>query len=108
MSSPVRKQLYGALFIVLLLIAAGSSVYAFFHPGPWIVPDAAKQVPNPLAPAPANIAAGKAMYLDKCAECHGENGKGDGSQSRIYSTQPTNFTDPAEMKVSDGEMFYKI
>lgn len=108
MATPARKQVYGTLFVALLLIAAASAVYAFFHPGPWIVPEAAKQVPNPLTPTPENLSAGKALYLDKCAECHGESGKGDGDQSRLYSTQPTNFTDPAETKVTDGELFYKI
>jgi len=47
--------------------------------------------------------------LDKCAECHGDSGKGDGSQARMYDPQPTNFTDSAHMStITDGELFYKI
>jgi hypothetical protein len=38
------------LFVVVLLVAAGSAVYAFLHPGPWIVPEEAKRVANPLKP----------------------------------------------------------
>jgi mono/diheme cytochrome c family protein len=97
------------LFIALVLIAAGSAVYAFLHPGPWIVPEAAKQVPNPLNPSQANLPEARRLYEDKCVECHGDNGKGDGSQAKMYDPLPSNFTDAAHMNsVSDGELFYKI
>lgn len=109
MATALRKKLYGSLFVVLLLIAAGSAVYAYFHPGPWIVPDAAKQVRNPLKPSQFNFSLARDLYLDKCAECHGETGKGDGSQARMYDPLPSNFTDAQHINsVSDGELFYKI
>jgi mono/diheme cytochrome c family protein len=97
------------LFIALLLIAAGSAVYAFFHSGPWIVPEEAKRVVNPLKPSQANLPEARRLYEDKCAECHGETGRGDGNQSKMYNTPPANFTDAAHMNtMTDGELFYKI
>jgi mono/diheme cytochrome c family protein len=109
MPSPGRKKLGGTIFVALLLVAAGSGVYAFFHPGPWIVPEEAKRVQNPLKPSQANLPAAQRLYLDKCAECHGDSGKGDGSQAKMYDPRPTDFTDAAHMNsVSDGELFYKI
>lgn len=109
MSANPRKQLAGTLFVLLLVVAAGSAVYAYFHPGPWIVPDEAKKVVNPLQPSPENLSAGRALYKDKCAECHGEAGQGDGDQSKMYNTPPTNFTDAARLNAeSDGELFYKL
>lgn len=109
MASPARKRFAGAIFVLLLLIAAGSALYAFFHPGPWIVPEAAKRVPNPLKPSQANLPEARRLYLDKCAECHGDTGKGDGSQAKMYEPQPKNFTDTQHMdSASDGELFYKI
>jgi mono/diheme cytochrome c family protein len=109
MDTAFRKKAVAVLFVTLLLVAAGSAVYAFFHPGPWIVPDAAKQVPNPLKPSQANLPAARAWYLDKCAECHGDSGEGDGSQARMYDPPPTNLTDAQRMNsMSDGELFYKI
>ena len=109
MPSPARKKLTGTIFVVLLLVAAGSAVYAFFHPGPWIVPEEAKRVQNPLKPSQANLPAAQRLYLDKCAECHGDGGKGDGSQAKTYDPRPTDFTDAAHMNsASDGELFYKI
>jgi mono/diheme cytochrome c family protein len=98
-----------ALFVALLVVAAGSGVYAYFHPGPWIVPEAAKQVTNPLKPSQADLPTGRKLYLDKCAECHGDTGKGDGPQGRMYDPQPKDLTDAPHMNaVSDGEVFYKI
>src|SRR5215475_12857877 len=104
MASAFRKKIAGTVFVALLLAAAGSALYAFFHPGPWIVPEEAKRVQNPLKPSQADIAGARRLYLDKCAECHGDSGKGDGSQAHMYDPQPTNFTDSAQMNtVSDGE-----
>ena len=109
MASPSRKKLAGTLFVVLLLAEAGSALYAFFHPGPWIVPEEAKRVQNPLKPSQSDLPGARKLYLDKCAECHGDSGKGDGSQARMYDPQPSNFTDAAHMNsISDGELFYKI
>lgn len=109
MPSPARKKIAGTIFVVLLLGAAGSALYAFFHPGPWIVPEEAKKVQNPLKPSQADLPGARKLYLDKCAECHGDSGKGDGSQARMYDPQPTNFTDSAHMStITDGELFYKI
>lgn len=91
------------------MVAAGSVVYLFFHPGPWLVPEEAKRVQNPLKPSQTNLPAAQRLYLDKCAECHGDGGKGDGSQAKTYDPRPTDFTDAAHMNsASDGELFYKI
>jgi mono/diheme cytochrome c family protein len=109
MAAPARKKLFGTIFVLLLLVAAGSAVYAFFHPGPWIVPEDAKRVPNPLKPSQADLPGARRLYLDKCAECHGDNGRGHGSQAKMYDPQPTDFTDRQHMNsASDGELFYKI
>ena len=111
MATPIRKKFpfILVLFVVLLLVAAGSALYAFFHPGPWIVPEAAKQVANPLKPSQIDLPTSRKLYLDKCAECHGDRGKGDGPQGRMYDPQPKDLTDAAHMNaVSDGELFYKI
>jgi len=97
------------LFIAVLVVAAASAVYAFLHPGPWIVPEAAKQVRNPIKPSQADLAAGRKLYSDKCAECHGDTGKGDGAQAKKYDPPATDLTDAAHMNAaSDGELFYKI
>ena|ERR1700688_939651 len=104
-----KSPLMFVLFVVVLLVATGSAVYAFLHPGPWIVPEEAKRVANPLKPSQANLPEARRLYEDKCSECHGDAGKGDGSQAKMYDPKPSDLTDAAHMNsVSDGELFYKI
>jgi len=108
-STGKKSPLAFVLFVTLLLVAAGSGVYAFLHPGPWIVPDEAKRVVNPLKPSQANLPEARRLYDDKCVECHGDAGRGDGSQAKMYNPKPVDFTDAAHMSpITDGELFYKI
>jgi mono/diheme cytochrome c family protein len=109
MANRPNKKVIRTLFVLLLVAAAASAVYAFLHPGPWIVPEAAKLVVNPLKASQVDLPAGRKLYLDKCAECHGDTGKGDGPQGKMYDPLPKDLTDVAHMNsVSDGELFYKI
>ena len=49
--------------------------------------------------------AGKALYDEKCAKCHGRTGDGDGRAGRSLEHKPTAFNDKALMaKESDDRM----
>ncbi len=64
---------------------------------------------NPLKPSQANLPEARRLYDDKCVECHGDAGRGDGSQAKMYNPKPADFTDAANMNpITDGELFYKI
>ncbi len=79
------------------------------YSGPWRVPQAARQRSNPLAGTQAARAAGRETYLEHCAKCHGESGRGDGPEAAQYSVKPSDFTDRGRMNLlTDGEIFYKI
>ncbi len=98
-----------ALFVVLLAVIAGAVVYVVIENRPWTVPEEAKQVKNPVDPSDAALQAIRPIYLDKCASCHGDSGKGDGHDSSLYDPTPSNFADAKQMHgVSDGELFYKM
>ncbi len=47
---------------------------------------------------PAVLAAGKAVYDDKCTACHGANGQGNGPAAASLNPKPVNFTDKAYMQ----------
>jgi mono/diheme cytochrome c family protein len=57
---------------------------------------------------PENIAAGKAVYLQFCANCHGDKGAGDGGDNRGGTTIP-DLTDKEWLfGATDGELFMVI
>jgi mono/diheme cytochrome c family protein len=108
--APKRKtRLTLFLLLLVLSVAAFSIVYAAFFGGPWFTPEAAKKVKNPLAASEFNLAATRSLYLDKCAECHGDSGKGDGPKAGHFGTRPSNLTDTQRYaSMTDGELYYKI
>lgn len=113
MAPPSKKNraLPKFLFFVILAVAVALIVYAGIHQAPWSwpVPEEAKQLKNPLQPTPTALDSAKKIYPDKCANCHGTTGKGDGRDAARYDPQPADFTDPKRMTgVTDGELFYKI
>jgi mono/diheme cytochrome c family protein len=67
----------------------------------------AAKIKNPVAAAPASLAAGKRSYQRLCEKCHGPEGKGDGTA--ITETQPPDITDDKwEFGSTDGELFAAI
>ena len=108
---PKSRALARTLFLVVLALTAALILYSVLHPSPWSwpVPEEAKQLKNPLQPSAPALNSAKNIYLDKCANCHGDTGKGDGRDAARYDPQPADFTDPKRMTdVTDGELFYKI
>lgn len=98
-----------AVFVVLLLLICLAIGLAAFHKQPWAVPPDAKAMKNPLVYSDAYIPAAKQIYSDQCANCHGDSGKGDGSDAMMYDPSPSDLTDAAKMsKVTDGEIYYQI
>ena len=83
--------------------------FAAFQKPNWTIPDEAKQRKNPLAPSEAALKAAKQVFAEQCANCHGDTGKGDGSDAMMYDPAPANLTDAAHMnKMTDGEIYYMI
>jgi mono/diheme cytochrome c family protein len=106
---PANRRRAKIFFVALLLLAAVAIAYAIYENRPWKVPEEAKLLSNPLSPSPAALAAAKSIYSDKCANCHGDSGKGDGADARSYYPEPSDLADSSHLKaVTDGELFYKI
>jgi len=105
---PNRTLRFALLLISLGLI--GMAIWmAAFHKGPWIIPVAEKARKNPLTPSDAILKAARPIYDQKCSDCHGDSGKGDGSDAMMYDPAPANLTDAAHInKLTDGEIYYQI
>jgi len=92
--------------LVLICVAVGLAV---LHRAPWVIPAAEKEKKNPLTPTEANLSAAKKIYNDKCTDCHGEKGKGDGPDAMMYDPSPSDLTNTAKINArTDGEIYFQI
>jgi len=98
-----------ALLICALALICVAFGLAIFNKTPWVIPAMEKARKNPLAFSEANLAAAKQVYSAKCANCHGDTGKGDGSDAMMYDPSPADLTDASKInKRTDGEIYYQI
>lgn len=105
LSKPVFKLI--TLSALIGFLAAGWAVAQTKND--WQAPEEAKKTKNPAPASATALAAGKSVYADKCASCHGDNGNGQGDQASLYAVKPQDFTDAHLMnEVTDGELFWKI
>jgi mono/diheme cytochrome c family protein len=101
----MRKILF-ACTIGLIFISIG---FAAFQKPNWDAPPEMKQKKNPVVSSEAATKEAKAIFADKCANCHGDAGKGDGPDAMMYDPGPADLTDAKRMsKFTDGDLFYKI
>lgn len=77
-------------------------------PPPWVAPEDAKKVKNPIPATQENLAAGEQLFSDNCVLCHGEKGVGDGPGAKTIKVKPANFTDPKIQAETDGSLFWKM
>jgi mono/diheme cytochrome c family protein len=101
------------LRLILLVIALGliclAGWLAYTGKKPWIIPAMEKTRKNPLTASAVVLAAARPTYDQKCSDCHGDTGKGDGSDAMMYDPPPANLTDAAHInKLTDGEIYYQI
>jgi hypothetical protein len=106
----IRLKTRKILFASLLAIICVALVYAALQGDKrWVVPEEVKRLKNPLPPSEPTLKTARRIYLDECAQCHGEHGKGDGPEAMMHSTAPADLTDAGRMNtVTDGEIFYQI
>jgi len=108
-SGPTRSKnssLSVSFAVALLIVGAGIIVKA--HEGHRHAPASAKALKSPVDAGPANINAGHAAYVQNCAVCHAENGKGDESASSCLAVTPTDLTRKDVQALTDGEIFWEI
>jgi mono/diheme cytochrome c family protein len=106
----MRKGRAAVLTFLVLTIGVSRAGWGWAHgKHDWPVPEEAKKLKNPVPPTPTSLEAAKAIYMDNCAQCHGEQGKGDGPEAMMYDPMPADLSDAHMMsEMSDGEIFWKI
>jgi mono/diheme cytochrome c family protein len=78
------------------------------RPGIDIPADELERV-NPILPTPRSVAMGRGLFIQFCAPCHGQTGKGNGPLAASFATPPTDLTmEPRKYGDRDGELFWLI
>lgn len=72
---------------------------------------AATSTPSSSLPIPAfapNPSAGAAVYVEKCADCHGQTGKGDGVMAAELDFEPSPLADPEIARLASPADWYQV
>ncbi len=104
--------LLGFVVVELLSLGGRTAAHGKGYPhvkDPWPVPEESRNRKNPTAVTEASLSSARDIYRQRCIQCHGETGKGDGPDAAMYAVKPADFSDAYMMSgMSDGEIFYKI
>ena len=93
-----------------LVCAAAVTVIALAVPqaGGWTLGEDAETKKNPLASDAKTLAAGKAIFKDKCQRCHGPGGLGDGPDADPDATDLDLTNAKRAARNDDGTVYYKV
>lgn len=104
-------KLSAAVIFVSLLAAVGVIDFrasAHDKHGHSHAPASAKKLKNPLPANGENIAAGRTLFNQNCASCHGEDGKAKTEMAQAMKVKPTDLTDKNMQGITDGEIYWVI
>lgn len=73
----------------------------------WMAPKEDAQVKNPISKVPSSLTNGKESFLDNCAACHGDNGKGMSKDDTGLNKNTPDLGKRLQSH-SDGDFFWKI
>lgn len=74
----------------------------------WPAPAEDASLTSPVKDQPNAAQMGREFYMQKCVDCHGKEGKGNGYMAKMVAKPPTNLASQMVQANSDGELFWKI
>jgi mono/diheme cytochrome c family protein len=105
----LTRAIGAGLVLGMCSFAFGRQAAQETAPAPWVAPDDAKKVKNPIPPTPETLMEAEQLFTDNCVLCHGEKGLGDGPGAKTIKIKPANFTDAKLMAAeTDGSLFWKM
>jgi mono/diheme cytochrome c family protein len=108
-SMRLARVIGAGVVLGMCIFAVGRVAAQQTEPAPWVAPDDAKKVKNPVPSNAESLAAGEQLFSDNCVLCHGEKGVGDGPGAKTIKVKPANFTDPKlQASETDGSLFWKM
>ena len=103
-----KKMKSQILIFIIIFVLVQIGIVVGYQSTPWVAPDKYQSMANPVASNGTSIAAGKALYIKNCQDCHGKKGLGDGTKVPDLKTTPPDMTSSKFQSQTDGSMFYKI
>lgn len=95
--------------VIAAMLGAGSLGLLAGPIGSWVAPEDTARLKNPFgADAIEAVAQGKMLYQNRCVDCHGARGRGDGSAAADLPRRPRDFSLTEIAQQTDGELFWKI
>lgn len=81
--------------VLLMLFLASGACFAKANYAAWLkkVPETDRRQVNPYAGQQEAVAAGRLLFLDHCAKCHGEAADGKGSRPSLRTSLIQHATD---------------
>lgn len=99
-------------FTLSNIVTAGAFVsvctaasFVFAHG--WMAPKNAAEIKTPLTHNSQTVSKGKELFLDNCASCHGDNGKGLSTEETGLKKHTPDLGKRLKSH-SDGDFFWKI
>lgn len=56
-----------------------------------LIPNTSNSTGNPIKATTESISIGQQLYVQNCASCHGQNGRGDGQQAQTLAVKPADL-----------------
>ncbi|HKR59830.1 MAG TPA: c-type cytochrome, partial [Pyrinomonadaceae bacterium] len=68
----------------------------------------AKALVSPLTTTAEDLSRGRSLYLQRCAACHGDDGKGRTEIAAVMPIKPADLMGQAPRDLSDGEIYWTL
>ena len=97
--------------VVASVVSFGSSFAGVQKAGvgmKWVAPVERVQRNNPIPANESSLAAGRMIYLARCAACHGRSGDGDGNDAIAFGFHAARLSNPRLRDEPDGALYWKI
>jgi Cu-processing system permease protein len=101
-------QTASILFLLYFLVGCGGSDAKGPESENKETESVAKPTAIELTMTPEAIAQGHQTYIDNCAPCHGEGGKGDGPAAASLTPKPRDHTNGAYMDTLTNDRLFKV
>lgn len=107
-SKKLKVGIQGFSVFFFLMIFGITQNSLFGQNGDWTAPESADNITNPYKGMETATLAGKKLYTQYCAICHGKKGKGDGLAGMALKPRPANLKKDIVQNQTDGAIYWKL